>query len=68
MTDSREELHRRLRLCWVGLFTYILIAANATRFALRVPLWVLIVGEVVNLGVITALVVEIRRIRRKINE
>jgi uncharacterized membrane protein len=64
--SSRQALRRRIRLSWIGLFTYILIFANAMRFAFGLPYQIFALGQIINIVIITFIVLEIRKDYKKL--
>ena len=64
--ELRRDLRRRIKLTWFGLFTYILIFGNALRFLWGLPYAIMAAAMIINLGIITVLVLEIRKSYRKL--
>lgn len=65
-SDSQSAARRRIRLGWMGLGGYLLIFANAIRFAGGLPYQVLLLGQILNLAIITFIVLEIRKAYKKL--
>jgi hypothetical protein len=57
-------LNGRIRLLWVGLVTYFLIFVNSARYLTSSPYQVVIVGSLINAGMITVFVVALRKAYR----
>jgi hypothetical protein len=62
---TRKADGRRIRILWVGLGIYFLIMLNTLRFAYRVPYQVLVAGGLINLAIIAAIIVSMRRVYRR---
>ena len=60
----RETNPRRIRILWVGLGMYVLIALNAIRYVHRLPYSALAAGFLVNAAIIVTILVAIRRAYR----
>ena len=58
---------RRVRVLWIGSALYFLILLNAFRYIYVVPYQILVVGGLVNAAIITAIVVSMRRVYRRIS-
>ncbi len=54
----------RIRWLWIGLGTYFLIFVNVGRYIRVVPYQLSIAGALINMGVITAFVVALRKAYR----
>lgn len=65
-STSRASDRRRIRVLWIGLVLYFLIMLNALRYAYRVPYQILILGSLVNVAIILAIIVSIRRVYRRL--
>jgi hypothetical protein len=67
-----EEANRadktKLRVLWVGVCLYILIVANSFRLATQLPYQALIVGGLVNMGIIISMFVAMNKIKRRMAE
>jgi hypothetical protein len=58
----------KLRVLWAGVCLYVLIMVNAFRFAAQVPYQILILGALINIGVIVSLFVAINKVRKRMQE
>jgi tetrahydromethanopterin S-methyltransferase subunit C len=65
---KRKSDLRTLRVLWVGLIMYFLIMLNGLRLADKVPYQALILGSLVNAGIIISGIVAIRRVRKRLKE
>lgn len=63
---SRASDRRKIRVLWIGLVLYFLIMLNAFRFAYRVPFQILIIASLVNVAIILAIIVSMRRVYRRL--
>jgi hypothetical protein len=67
-TVREEEIKddkRKLRMLWAGLAVYFLIMLNAIRLATQIPYQILIVGALINVGVIISIFVAMNKVRRR---
>jgi uncharacterized integral membrane protein len=64
-----EEANRadktKLRVLWAGICLYILIMANALRLTAQLPYQVLVLGGLVNMGIIISMFVAMNKIKRR---
>jgi len=67
-SDSPDSVRRKIRLGWVGLFTWLFIFSNAIRYTLDVPILVMIVGYVLHITMITFLIIHIRKDYKKLRK
>jgi hypothetical protein len=63
LNESRND-NGRIRMLWIGLGTYFLIFVNAARYLRVVPYQVFVAGAVINGGILTAFIVELRKAYR----
>jgi uncharacterized integral membrane protein len=80
MSTQREEEHNesskpwirrdtvRIRLLWVGLITFCLILLNDVRYVKSSPLYVVVLGFLINGGLILVFVFELRKLYRRLRE
>jgi len=70
-TPTREALDKadktKLRVLWAGVCLYVLIMVNALTLANKVPYQALIVGGLINAGIIVSMFVAMNKIRRRMN-
>ena len=52
----------RIRLLWVGLGTYLLIILNDIRYVRSSPLYVVVLGSLINGAIIFAFIYELKKI------
>jgi hypothetical protein len=64
--SANDADRRRLRLLWIGAATYFLILVNGLRFFAEVPYQFVLLGMIVNAIMLTALVVTIRKVYKRI--
>jgi hypothetical protein len=55
----------RLRVLWAGVCLYILIMANALRLTAQLPYQVLVLGGLLNMGIIISMFVAMNKIKRR---
>jgi hypothetical protein len=65
-TNAKTKDVRRIRLLWIGLLTYAFVILNAIRYVRDVPLQIFALGMVINLGVVSAILVEMRKTYKRI--
>jgi hypothetical protein len=58
----------RIRLLWVGLITLCLILLNDIRYVKSSPLYVVVLGFLINGGLIFVFVLELRKLYRRLTE
>jgi hypothetical protein len=56
----------RIRLLWVGLGTYLLIVLNDIRYVRRAPVYVVVLAALINGGIISALIYELRKTYKRL--
>lgn len=66
IVDSPSAQRRRIRLYWIGLFTYFLIFENAIRLVGQVPYQLFVLGALLNATIIVGIVIFIRRAYRRL--
>jgi hypothetical protein len=59
--QPRDAVIRRIRVLWVALAVYFLIMLNALRYVYVVPYQAVILGSLMNMAIIVALVVALKR-------
>jgi hypothetical protein len=67
-SNPRDADIRRLRILWIGLGLYFLIVLNALRYVHRVPYPIFIAGCGINIGIILAIIVAMRRVYRRLRQ
>ncbi len=66
MSESEKSPARgNIRLGWIGLITYVLIALNSIRLLGDIPYQYFILGSLINGTILTLLVLYLRRAYRK---
>jgi len=66
--QSRMRVQRRIRLLWIGFATYFFIFLNAARLAHRVPYQIFVLGALLNIAIVTAIAIFLRRAYRELNK
>lgn len=59
---------RKLRLLWFGAALYFLVFLNALRYTGRVPWQAFVLGSLLNIAIIAAVALAMRRIYRRLRE
>ena len=67
MTQIRRDTVR-IRLLWIGLVTCCLILLNDVRYVKSSPLYVIVLGCLINGGLILAFVFELRKIYKRLRD
>jgi hypothetical protein len=62
------NVRTRVRLLWVGLGTYLLILLNDIRYLRNAPLYIVVLGILLNVGIVFVLVSELRKSYKKLGE
>jgi len=63
---THDPDRRRIRLLWVGGALYFLILLNGLRYLSRVPLKIVILPIAINVAMIIAFIVAIKKVNKKI--
>ena len=58
----------RIRLLWVGLVTLCMILLNDFRYVKDSPIYVIVLGCLINGGLIVVFVLEIRKINKRLRD
>jgi hypothetical protein len=66
--ESNGADKSRLRVLWIGLCLYLLIVLNAMRLTNQVPYQALVLGGLVNLGIIISIFVAISKVRKRMRQ
>lgn len=64
--STRQADIRRIRVLWIGLGLYFLIMLNALRYARGVPYQIFILGALVNIAIIVAIIISMRRAYKRL--
>ena len=62
------NVRARIRLLWIGLGTYLLILLNDIRYLLDAPLYAVVLGILLNVGIVFVIVYELRKSYKKLGE
>ena len=68
LQEANKADKSKLRVLWAGVCLYVLIMVNALRLAAQVPYQILILGGLVNIGVIVSFFVAINKVRKRMQE
>ena len=63
-----QRVRRRIRVLWFGLGLYFLIMLNAFRYLNRVPYQILILGSLMNAGIIVAIIMAMRNAYKRLRQ
>jgi hypothetical protein len=64
--STRRADVRKIRVLWIGLGLYFLITLNALRYAREVPYQILILGALVNMAIVMAIIISMRRVYKRL--
>jgi len=64
--STRRADVRKIRVLWIGLGLYFLITLNALRHAREVPYQILILGALVNMAIVMAIIISMRRVYKRL--
>lgn len=59
--STTDTARRRIRWYWVGVGTYLLVLLNVVRIAGKLPYQIFALGAVVNLAILIAIILLLRR-------
>ena len=68
-TDPPRRLKlRRIRLLWIGMATYSLILLNSVRYLHSFAYQILLIGALINGGILLTFILELRKAYRKLHD
>jgi hypothetical protein len=63
--DANKADKSKLRVLWACVCMYVLIMANSLRFATQLPYQILLLGGLLNMGIIISMFVAMNKIKRR---
>lgn len=64
--STRQADVRKIRVLWIGLGLYFLIMLNALRYTRGVPYQIFILGALMNIAIIVAIIISMRRVYKRL--